>query len=151
MKLKSKGLGRKELVMDFREYVVLRQDDELVIRGTIHEPVHWDFTITMCEDDLPGLVHVATRRETIRLLLRALFKTRKQSHWSDDRKEHVGKAKERRKENRERAAEAAEKETETVRKRPRLATRTGAEAETTPDAQPAGAAQGTGDGDGSKA
>ncbi len=28
MRLKSRGLGRKELVMDFREYAVAPEDDE---------------------------------------------------------------------------------------------------------------------------
>ena len=52
MRLTSRGLGRKELVMDFREYDVIRNGDEILVVGTINEPVHWDFTIRMCEDDL---------------------------------------------------------------------------------------------------
>ena len=55
MRLKSKGLGKKELVMDFREYTVVREGDELVVVGTIRDPINWDFTIRMCEDDLAGL------------------------------------------------------------------------------------------------
>ena len=96
MKLKSRGLGRKELVMDFREYTVRREGDEIVIMGTIHEPVHWDFSIRMCEDDLAGVVQVATRKTMLRWLLRALFKRKRHAHWSQDRVEHLAEAERRR-------------------------------------------------------
>ena len=65
MRLKSKGLGKKELVMDFREYTVVREGDELVVVGTIRDPINWDFTIRMCEDDLAGLAR--PRRQSQRL------------------------------------------------------------------------------------
>lgn len=93
MKLKSRGLGRKELTMDFREYEVLTDGDELLIVGTIHEPVHWDFSIRVCEDDLPGLARVALRRRTIGLVLRSFFKRKKKHHWTVDRDEHIEKVK----------------------------------------------------------
>ena len=96
MKLKSRGLGRKELVMDFREYTVRREGDEIVIMGTIHEPVHWDFSIRMCEDDLAGVAQVATRKTMLVWLLRALFKRKRHAHWSQDRVEHLADAARRR-------------------------------------------------------
>lgn len=96
MKLKSRGLGRKELVMDFREYTVRREDDEIVIMGTIREPVHWDFSIRMCEDDLAGVVQVATRKTMLVWLLRAIFKRNRHAHWSQDRTEHLAEAERRR-------------------------------------------------------
>lgn len=94
MRLQSRGLGRKELVMDFREYEVVREGREIVIRGAIREPVRWDFAIRMCEDDLAGLLKVAGRRTTIGFLLRAAFRRKKAHHWSGDRDEHVREAKE---------------------------------------------------------
>ena len=96
MKLKSRGLGRKELVMDFREYTVRREGDEIVIMGTIREPVHWDFSIRMCEDDLAGVAQVATRKTMLLWLLRALFKRNRHAHWSQSRDEHVAEAERRR-------------------------------------------------------
>lgn len=92
--MQSRGLGRKELVMDFREYEVVREGDEVIIRGSIREPVRWDFSIRMCEDDLAGLAKVATRRTTIGFLFRALTRRKKDHHWSGDRAEHVREAKE---------------------------------------------------------
>lgn len=112
MKLKSRGLGRKELVMDFREYTVVRDGDEIMIVGTIREPVHWDFTIRMCEDDLAGVVKVAMMKPTIGLLLRAAFKRNKKAHWSLERKEQIASAKEAHKELLVKQAEKAAKEAE---------------------------------------
>jgi hypothetical protein len=96
VKLKSRGLGRKELVMDFREYTVRREGDEIVIMGTIREPVHWDFSIRMCEDDLAGVAQVATRKTMLLWLLRALFKRNRHGHWSQSRDEHLAEAERRR-------------------------------------------------------
>lgn len=114
MKLKSRGLGRKELIMDFREYTVVRQGNEILIVGTIREPVHWDFTITMCEDDLAGVAKVALMKPTMGLLLRSAFKRNKSAHWSVDRKTQIAQAKEARVEMLEKRAAAAEKEAESA-------------------------------------
>ncbi len=67
MKLRSRGLGRKELVMDFRRYDVRREGDEVLITGTITEPVTWDFSIRLEQDDFPGLIRVARSRAVISL------------------------------------------------------------------------------------
>ncbi|MFN8543638.1 MAG: hypothetical protein U0807_05465 [Candidatus Binatia bacterium] len=96
MKLRSRGLGRKELVMDFREYTVVRDGDEVVVMGTIHEPVHWDFSIRICEDDLPGILQLTFDRKLLGLLLRAAFKRNRRGHWSKSRDEHLAEAKRRR-------------------------------------------------------
>lgn len=93
--------------MDFREYRVLKEDGEIVISGTIHEPVHWDFSISMCEDDVAGIARIATRRATVGLLLRALFRRKKRSHWAEPRKEHIAKVKARIKEADDKRAEEA--------------------------------------------
>jgi hypothetical protein len=61
MRLRSRGLGRKELVLDFREYEVVHVDDEAVVVGTIRDPVNWDFTIRICEDDVPGMIRLVLR------------------------------------------------------------------------------------------
>lgn len=97
MRLRSRGLGRKELVMDFREYDVVREGNEILIVGTIRDPVNWEFSIRMCEDDIAGVARIAARRSMLSLVLRSLFKLKKHHHWNDDREEHVAGAKERRK------------------------------------------------------
>jgi len=89
MRLRSRGLGRKELVMDFREFEVAEAEGELIVVGTIRDPVNWDFTIRVCEDDIAGLLHLALRPKMIRMLLRSMFKRKKKYHWSGDLAEHL--------------------------------------------------------------
>lgn len=72
MKLKSRGLGRKELIMDFREYEVTRDGDEVLVSGTIKKPVHWDFSIRMGPDDIPGMIKVGLSPATIGMFFRWL-------------------------------------------------------------------------------
>ena len=95
MRLKSRGLGRKELVMDFREYQVIREGDEVVVVGTIRDPVNWDFSIRMCEDDLAGLVHVAVKKPMLGIILRSLFKRIRKHHWTQEHSEHKAEGKRR--------------------------------------------------------
>jgi hypothetical protein len=110
MRLKSRGLGRKELVMDFREYAAISEDGEVVIVGTIRDPVNWDFSIRVCEDDVVGLTKLILRPAMLRLLLRSLFRRQKRDHWTQDYPEHIT-------EGRRRIENAAEKATERVRLR----------------------------------
>ncbi|MCG3170088.1 MAG: hypothetical protein CALGDGBN_01625 [Pseudomonadales bacterium] len=89
MRLRSKGLGRREMVMDFREYEVRLVDRELVVVGVIREPVTWDFSIRFCEDDYTAILGLLLRRASLRALLRALFAWRRHHHWSAPRDEHL--------------------------------------------------------------
>jgi hypothetical protein len=75
--------------MDFREYEILREGDELVVVGTIRDPVNWDFTIRLCEDDVPGLTRFAFRKVMIGMLLRGFFKRRRRHHWNQEITEHL--------------------------------------------------------------
>jgi hypothetical protein len=110
MRLKSRGLGRKELVMDFREYAVIRESDEAIIVGTIRDPVNWDFSIRVCQDDIVGMTKLILRPAMIRLLLRSIFRRRKKHHWSQEHPEHLAEGK-------KRIAAAAEKAAERIRLR----------------------------------
>jgi hypothetical protein len=104
VRLKSRGLGRKELVMDFREYEVIREGDEIVVVGQIRDPVNWDFSIRLCEDDLAGIVRLACNPRMLGLLLRALFRRHKRHHWSQEHAEHIAEGQRRLAEAREKAA-----------------------------------------------
>jgi len=95
MRLKSRGLGRKELVMDFREYAVIREGDEAVIVGTIRDPVNWDFAIRVCQDDIIGMTKLILKPAMIGLLLRSIFRRRKQHHWTQEHPEHMAEGKKR--------------------------------------------------------
>jgi hypothetical protein len=108
MRLRSRGLGRKELVLDFREYEVVRVEDELVVVGTIRDPVNWDFTIRICEDDVPGMTWLVLRRSMVGLLLRSFFRRKKRDHWGQERAEHLAEGKKRRQTARDSAVERAQ-------------------------------------------
>ena len=107
MRLRSRGLGRKELVLDFREYEVVRVEDEVVVVGTIRDPVNWDFTIRICEDDIPGIARLVFRRSILGLVFQSLFGRRKRDHWGQERQAHLAEGKKRRKTVRENAADRA--------------------------------------------
>jgi hypothetical protein len=70
MRLRSKGLGRKELVMDFREYDISLDGDDVIVSGTIRAPVTWDFSIRFSQADIPGLLRVGLSRHVLRMALR---------------------------------------------------------------------------------
>lgn len=70
--------------MDFRKYNVIPKDGEIVIEGTITEPVHWDFTIRMCQDDLPGITKVLFKKDMLLFLIKAALTRNKANHWSAD-------------------------------------------------------------------
>lgn len=88
MRMRSRGLGRREMVMDFREYEVLLEGDELIVVGTIRDPVSWDFSIRFCEDDYLAIVKLAFHPQTIKAVLRALFNRFKKHHWGKDLTQH---------------------------------------------------------------
>jgi hypothetical protein len=81
--------------MDFREYAVVPEGDEIIVVGTIRDPVNWDFSIRVCEDDIAGMTKLILRPEMIRLLLRSIFRRRKKHHWTQDYPEHVAEGKQR--------------------------------------------------------
>lgn len=64
--------------MDFREYEIARDGDEVVVTGTIREPVNWDFTIRINGDDIPGMLRLGLHRHTLAMAVRwALHRTAK--------------------------------------------------------------------------
>ena len=109
--------------MDFREYEVVREGDEVVVIGTIRDPVNWDFSIRFCEDDMVGMARFAMTRQTIGLVLRALFKRKKHHHWTQERSEHIAEGKRRREEAKQKAAERAQAAVEPPRAAGRRAAR----------------------------
>jgi hypothetical protein len=72
MKLWSRGLGKQELWMDFMRYGITsdRADGCALVSGKIMEPVIWDFTIRFYDEDVPGLIRLATRPSVLGLIMR---------------------------------------------------------------------------------
>lgn len=76
------------MVMDFREYHVVRDSDELVIVGVIRDPVSWDFSIRFCEDDYPAIMRLVLNKHTLLSVLRSLFRSKKKHHWACEPEQH---------------------------------------------------------------
>jgi hypothetical protein len=73
-----------------------------VVVGTIRDPINWDFTIRMCEDDLAGMLALGGNRSVFGLimrwlsgLMRWLSGHRPKHHWTQDREEHLAEGKKR--------------------------------------------------------
>ncbi|KYC29499.1 protein of unknown function [Sterolibacterium denitrificans] len=88
MRLRSKGLGRREMVMDFREYEVVIEGNELVVVGIIRDPVTWDFSIRFCEDDYPAVFKLAFHPQTLKAVFRAMLNRFRSHHWGKERVQH---------------------------------------------------------------
>jgi hypothetical protein len=82
--------------MDFREYEVINEGRELVIVGTIRDPVTWEFSIRLCQDDISGMAKLILCGRVIRFVLSTLFKRKStvDHHWTDEYSEHLAKGKE---------------------------------------------------------
>jgi hypothetical protein len=42
----------------------------VLVTGTIKEPVTWDFSIRICQDDIPGMLKIGLNRHALRLAVR---------------------------------------------------------------------------------
>ena len=71
MEVWSRGLGTRKLNLRLGQANVEDCGDTMVIRGKMGPPVYWDFSITMTEEDLDDILHVAAQRGTISFLLGA--------------------------------------------------------------------------------
>ena len=65
MKIRSRGLGRRELLMDLGEFTVEREGGGVVIKGVTHAPITWETTIWVGPEDVGSIIRMA-------LLARAL-------------------------------------------------------------------------------
>jgi len=76
MKLWSRGLGKTELIMDFRYYQMKNYPatENVYIIGKITDPVNWEFRITLEPDDIPGLIKMFMNFGVIKLALKNMHK-----------------------------------------------------------------------------
>jgi hypothetical protein len=76
MKVWSKGLGKVELIFELENYWVEKEDEDgetlYCVKGTIDEPVVWEFVITMTKEDIPGLIMMAFDRKILSMFLENL-------------------------------------------------------------------------------
>ncbi len=65
--------------MDFRQYDVTREGNDVIVTGTIREPVNWDFSIRITGDDIPGMLRLGLHRYTLAMAAHWLFRRRSRS------------------------------------------------------------------------
>ncbi|MFZ5570367.1 MAG: hypothetical protein ACOZF0_08180 [Thermodesulfobacteriota bacterium] len=76
MKLWSRGLGRTEVLMDFRYYKLLQKPGsrELYIIGRMRDPVNWEFRITLQPEDLPGFMRMFFHLAMLKFIFRNIHR-----------------------------------------------------------------------------
>jgi hypothetical protein len=76
MKLWSRGLGKTEVLMDFRYYKTVKdpESDNIFIIGSMQDPVNWEFRITFSPEDVPGLVKTFFNFSMIKLLIKNIHR-----------------------------------------------------------------------------
>lgn len=75
MKMWTKGLGRTEMEMDFRNYEVTTDDGgNICIMGTIKDPVDWEFKSTLTPEDVPGLLKMVFNYSVLKLVAKNLHR-----------------------------------------------------------------------------
>ncbi len=75
MRMWSQGLGKNELVVDFRNYKVVEDVtpenvSETIIKGVTNEPVQWEFQIRMNPTDFSGLMNIVFQPATLFFVIR---------------------------------------------------------------------------------
>ena len=59
MRFWSKGLGERELVIDLSKGKLTMEEGKVLMRGTIKEPVAWNYEITLFKEDVRGILRIA--------------------------------------------------------------------------------------------
>lgn len=58
MRVWSRGLGRQALNLDFTKTDVVREGNEVIVKGILRNGgIIWDSTVTFTKEDIPGLLH----------------------------------------------------------------------------------------------
>ena len=58
MRVWSRGLGKQALNLDFAKTDVVREGNEVIIKGILRNGgIIWDSTVTFTKEDIPGLLN----------------------------------------------------------------------------------------------
>jgi hypothetical protein len=75
MKLWSRGLGRTEVIMDFRYYKVIKdpKSGEVMVIGKMQDPVTWEFTMKLEPSDIAGIMKLFFSFAMLAFVLKNMF------------------------------------------------------------------------------
>lgn len=74
MKIRSRGLGKRELDMNLKEFQVKKQGKEVILIGVTHAPVTWETNIRVRSEDIGGILKIALNPKVLVLGLRWLLR-----------------------------------------------------------------------------
>lgn len=74
MKLWSRGLGKTEIHLDFRYYQTMREPESgnMLIIGTMQDPVNWEFKITLQPEDIGGIINLVLKPSMFHFIMKNL-------------------------------------------------------------------------------
>ncbi len=74
MRIKSRGLGKRELQLNLGEFKVTTESKEVVLSGVTHAPVTWETTIRIRSEDMGSMIKLAFNPQVIKLVIRWIFR-----------------------------------------------------------------------------
>ena len=74
MKIRSRGLGRRELLMDLKEFTVAKEGGGILLKGVTHAPITWETTVTVGPEDVGSILRMVFKPAVLRLGLRWAFR-----------------------------------------------------------------------------
>jgi hypothetical protein len=72
MRFWSKGLGERELVIDLSKGNLTMEEGNVFMRGTVSEPVTWNYEIVLFKEDVGGILRVALSIQGILYFLKSI-------------------------------------------------------------------------------
>lgn len=72
MRFWSKGLGERELIIDLSKGNLTTEDGNVFMRGTVSEPVTWNYEIVLFKEDVGGVLRVALSIQGILYFLKSI-------------------------------------------------------------------------------
>ena len=67
MKIRSRGLGKRELEMNLREFTVERDGTGVLLKGVTHAPITWETTVWVGPRDVGPVLRMALHLAILRL------------------------------------------------------------------------------------
>ncbi len=70
MKIRSRGLGKRELQLNLGEFKVTSENKEVVLSGVTHAPVTWETNIRIRSEDIGSIIKLALSFKILKLVIR---------------------------------------------------------------------------------
>jgi hypothetical protein len=65
MKIKSRGLGKRQLDMNLKEFKIAKKKGYVELQGVTHAPITWETTIRIMPQDIGGMLRLAVNPKVL--------------------------------------------------------------------------------------